>query len=141
MGTRSLVHFVDDDETICTIYRQYDGYFNGRGFELADFLSDMIVVNGFSSKSNMKGGTHANGMGCLAAQWVAREKGEELGHVYLQPPQDAADNDIFIEYEYWVSLVDDELWLKAQGYYGQFEGHPRDFRDWVKEISKESSYA
>lgn len=139
MGTRSLVHFVDDDETICTIYRQFDGYFTGRGFELANFLSGIVVVNGFTF--DMKSGTHANGMGCLAAQWVAREKGEELGGVYLQPPADAASDDIFIEYEYWVSLVDDELWLKARGYDGQFEGHPRNFRDWVAEISKESSYA
>ena len=50
MGTRSLTHFVEEGETLATIYRQFDGYPEGHGIELLNFLRDMHIVNGMNSQ-------------------------------------------------------------------------------------------
>ena len=99
MGTRSITHIKEDGKTLVTIYRQYDGYPEGMGLDLAEFLVDITVVNGFGG--DMKAGTHANGMGCLAAQLIAHLKEDQLGNVYIAPP-DA--NDMWEEYTYKVKL-------------------------------------
>ena len=80
MGTRSITHIHDGDltdEILCTIYRQFDGYPEGLGAELAGVLAPLAIVNGFK-----KDRPEANGMGCLAAQIVgALKKG--VGNVYI----------------------------------------------------------
>jgi hypothetical protein len=88
MGTRCEVAIMEDDTEICRIYRQFDGYPSGMGVDLAN-LCKVRLVNGFGS--NEKGGTHANGMGCLAAQIVHGMKADmggkpRIGNVYLQKP-------------------------------------------------------
>ena len=133
MGTRSLVHFHDepwdgkDGDIFVTIYRQFDGYYDGRGVDLAKFLAAFTMCNGFGMDD--KSGTHANGMGCLAAQWIAKEK-HDIGNVYVQKPGVAAKDDVFIEYEYHVRNVDGDLELEARGHDGYdlpFKGKPADF--------------
>ena len=81
MSTRSLTIIKEEGETVCTMYRQMDGYPEGHGKELADFLGGMIIVNGlgFDEKDRV-----ANGMGCLAAQVVAHFK-DGPGSIYLCP--------------------------------------------------------
>jgi hypothetical protein len=89
MGTRSLTVFFETyterdtgkkrKNEIVTMYRQYDGYPSGHGKELAEFLADGKVVNGFG----LDGGKQFNGMGCLAAQVVAHFK-DGVGGFYLQ---------------------------------------------------------
>lgn len=131
MGTRSLVHFEEYGEIIASVYRQFDGYFEVRGHELATFLSRIIMRNGFGGKD--KAGTHANGMGCLAAQWIKFEK-EDIGGVYLQKPGLADPDDIFIEYQYVVSFdEEDGLLLKAWGHDDKFHGTPQEFLDSLDE--------
>lgn len=87
MGTRSLTIIKDGgtkEVELCTIYRQFDGYIEGgHGEDLATFLADMKIVNGFSGED--KAGDAANGMGCLAAQLVAKLK-KGIGNVYIHPP-------------------------------------------------------
>ena len=133
MGTRSLIHFHDEskeapfDEIFVTIYRQMDGYYDGRGQELANWLSEFTMRNGYGMGD--KAGTHANGMGCLAAQWIAFEK-RDIGGIYIQKPGVAEKDDVFIEYEYHVRFVDDELELETRGHDGHdlpFKGKPADF--------------
>ncbi len=65
MGTRSLTRFYDEqsDAVLVCIYRQYDGYPSGHGKDLAAFVAERKIVNGFG-RSEQK---LANGMGCLAA--------------------------------------------------------------------------
>jgi hypothetical protein len=82
MGTRARVEIFDDDECVVSIYRQFDGYPSGLGQELAEFLSDITVVNGLGDESSNK---IANGMGCLAAQLVKFLK-DGPGNVYLHKP-------------------------------------------------------
>ena len=94
MGTRSLTRIIprqkglsyDDghnhvEKSVVNIYRQYDGYPEGLGLELAEFLNDFTVVNGMGlEKKPLK---LANGTGCLAAQLVQYLK-DGPGNVYLE---------------------------------------------------------
>lgn len=87
MGTRSLTYFIDPnhaDKPAACMYRQMDGYLSGHGRELAEFLAPITVVNGYSF--GHAAGTHANGVGCLAAQAVAYFKNDQgIGGIYLEP--------------------------------------------------------
>lgn len=99
MGTRCLTIVHDDDEKqtpIVCMYRQFDGYPDGHGKELTEFLKDMVIVNGIGRDS--AGKKAANGMGCLAAQLVAHFK-EGIGGFYLYPPD---TRDVDEEYIYHV---------------------------------------
>lgn len=102
MGTRSLVVFEEKDGTeLAVVYRQYDGYPEGRGKELAQFLHGKRLVNGYGD-TNID---QANGMGDLIAQWIAHEKVNNgsgpfhVGNVYVNP---AGTRDMFEEYIYTV---------------------------------------
>ena len=50
MGTRSLTFVYDGKEPMINMYRQYDGYPQGHGKELADFLNSGTMVNGFGQR-------------------------------------------------------------------------------------------
>lgn len=78
------------------MYRQFDGYLEGHGKDLADFLSGFKLVNGISGDEPPK---FANGMGCLAAQVVAHFKNEP-GGIYIHA---AGTRDVWEEYIYFVS--------------------------------------
>lgn len=98
MGTRSLTYLYEEGSKkpfVC-MYRQFDGYPSGHGSELAKFLMPIAMRNGYEMDD--KAGTHANGMGCLAAQLVAHLK-TEIGNIYLYP---AETDDAGQEYEYHV---------------------------------------
>jgi len=88
MGTRSLTFFIDPsypDEPAACMYRQMVGYPSGHGFELAEFLKGITIVNGYTTDKHVAG-THANGVGCLAAQAVAHFKNDQgIGGIYLEP--------------------------------------------------------
>ena len=107
MGTRSLTRVIprqkglsyDEghkhvDKSSINMYRQYDGYPQGHGLELAEFLSDFTVVNGLGADSYQ--GKIANGSSCLAAQLVQHFK-DGPGNVYLEALD---DGDHWEEYIY-----------------------------------------
>jgi hypothetical protein len=83
MGTRSITTIIDNafdnNEEICTMYRQYDGYPSGHGKELSDFLSQFTIVNGMGLDEKRK---IANGAGCLAAQIIEHFK-DGPGGIYM----------------------------------------------------------
>jgi hypothetical protein len=58
-----------------------DGYPDGHGLDLANFLKDITLVNGISCNEKRK---IANGMGCLAAQCIAHLK-DGPGSIYVYP--------------------------------------------------------
>ncbi len=70
MGTRSLTVVVDtsDNEEICVLYRQYDGYPGGHGKELAKFLASGKLVNGLGGGTPYR--AQFNGVTGLAARIV-----------------------------------------------------------------------
>ena len=111
MGTRSTVKFYDEqDQPVLSVYQQYDGYISGVGHELAEFLKGKNVVNGFNSTQTMETG-YANGIGCLAAQYVAAHK-TKIGGFYLT----TADNEQ--EYNYKVRLIDGKLLIEVDDFKG-----------------------
>ena len=114
MGTRSTVKFYDEysREPVLSVYQQYDGDIKGIGYELANFLKDKKIINGFMLGQTMKNG-YANGMGCLAAQYVALNK-KEIGGFYLTYPKDKQ------EYNYEVRLINGNIIISVN----DFEGSP-----------------
>ena len=111
MGTRSLTKIyngpLEEENEICTMYRQYDGYLEGHGQELVKFLKDFIIVNGFGKTDNKK---IANGMNCLSAQIIAFFK-KETGGIYLER---TGANDMGEEYIYHIFRTDNELYMKVE---------------------------
>lgn len=115
MGTRSTIKFLSEwgkNEPILTIYQQYDGYISGVGRDLAKFLKKKTVINGISSQT-MK--NYANGMGCLAAQYLKSIK-KEIGGVYCTWPEDEQ------EFNYTVRLEDGQIKISVD----DFDGTPEE---------------
>lgn len=119
MGTRSLTHIIENKKTLTTMYRQYDGYLSGHGNDLAEFLKDFKVVNGYSGDTTKL----ANGMGCLTAQLIAHFK-QGCGNIYIHPPN---TEDCWEQYTYFVYLKEDKLQIKVKDTYEKkiiFDGSP-----------------
>ena len=85
MGTRSITQIYDQDQLMCTIYRQFDGYLSGHGKDIQDSLGSREFVNGipFSTDGEQK---YVNGMGCLAALLISHIKNNKAGNLYLKVP-------------------------------------------------------
>jgi len=94
MGTRSLTRVIPRqeglsfseghehvDKSVVNMYRQYDGYPEGMGLDLAEFLDDFNIVNGLTFRPMAR--KVANGVGCLAAQLVQHFK-DGPGNIYLE---------------------------------------------------------
>lgn len=121
MGTRSLTIVVPGkgehrsrthigDSWIC-MYRQFDGYPEGHGQELADFLKDTAIVNGMSLTETR---TIFNGMDCLAASIIAKFK-YGPGGIYLSSYKNSARGE---EYIYIVFKHEEhsEPWIRCFGW-------------------------
>ena len=121
MATHSIIKFYCEftKEPILTVYQQCDGYIEGVGFELAKWLKDKKIINGISSQTLDEG--YANGMGCLAAQFVADHK-TKIGSLYI------VSHDNEQEYNYRVKLIDDKLIIEVDN----FLGTPNDLIEYIK---------
>ena len=120
MGTRSLTFVYDEDgDAIINMYAQWDGYPEGHGQEIANFLQGKEIVNGLGRDTAMV----FNGMGCLAAALVANFK-TDAGGFYLYPVK---AKDCGQDYEYHIYA--DKIVIK--GYDGKkiFSGSWDKFRD------------
>lgn len=117
MGTRSLTFVYEDNKPIVNMYRQFDGYPEGHGQELADFLLSGKMVNGYSSTSEKQ----FNGMGCLAAQMIAEFK-DGVGGFYIYSVD---STDCWQDYEYHVYgdkvIVKDPSEVIFSGTYEEFK--------------------
>lgn len=146
MGTRSLtIVKTDDGKTdLCVMYRQFDGYIEAHGKELADFLKGRVLVNGFSMGED---DNNFNGLPCLAASLVAKFK-TGIGAIYLHP---ANTRDCGEEYRYTISAKQTmnrknfpkafcEVAIKAESGYGNewetiFEGSPEELADFKEPVA------
>ena len=91
MSTRSLVRFVKREEGVSfsehpervevQVYKHYDGYPQGHPTDLAKFLNGFKIVNGLGRETYQM----ANGLDCLAAQYIAEFKNGP-GDVYVENP-------------------------------------------------------
>lgn len=134
MGTRSLTKVIQtysykDEQgkkrqkkfVLMNMYRQFDGYPEGHGKELAHFLKDTHIVNGLGANRKKI----ANGAGCLAAQIVADFK-DGPGGIYLEGIH---RKNCGQEYEYTVRVDEDKFTMEIEIYdlhYGKkiFSGTP-----------------
>jgi hypothetical protein len=138
MGTRSETIIIDGNKIICQIYRQYDGYPEGHGKDLAA-LCDLKIVNGFGDPKAKV----ANGFGCLAAQIIKGLK-DGVGGVYLTQPD--ANPGEWTEYVYVVNGVKNDYpviechtnptgaWpfnLQTENK-SIFKGNAKDWKRWLK---------
>lgn len=121
MGTRSLTFVYDHNEAILNLYRQFDGYPEGHGVELAEFLNGIeAVTNGIRMGETRR---TANGMGCLAAQLVAHFK-NSVGGFYIHSVQ---SKDCGQDYEYHVH--EDKIVVKNYKGNELFNGSWNDFHN------------
>lgn len=129
MGTRCLTFVYDGNQPIVNMYRQFDGYPEGHGQELADFLTSFAeIVNGYSPGDKRK---IANGMGCLAAQMIANFK-TSVGGFYIHA---VTDTDCWQDYEYHV--YEDKVVVKNPDEV-IFEGTWSAFAEFCKEPATEA---
>ena len=134
MGTRSITRVIDNDwgrETpLVTIYRQYDGYPEGHGKDVVDFITSRQFVNGYNDRF-----AEFNGAGCFAAALIAwlKTEGEgkiSAGGVYLHAPNLEAKE----EFNYTITIAKGEISVKIESEDELlFEGSPTEFNDYVKE--------
>ena len=109
MGTRSVITFYVKETPYVSVYQQYDGYPDFVGKKLCDWLSDKILINGISSqiKDTSK---YANGVGCLAAQFI-RDFKCDVGNLYITPLDYDRE---WIDFNYSV-IIDDDINLPSGG--------------------------
>ena len=136
MATRSLVRFARREEGVSfsehperievQVYKHYDGYPSGHPVELAEFLNDFRIVNGLPYDDDSK---MANGLGCLAAQYIAAFK-MKAGDIYVESPDTERD---WIEYITYVWGTDDkDIWMSIFDTYSEeciFVGKPQELID------------
>ena len=135
MSTRSLVRFAKREEGVSfsehpervevQVYKHYDGYPSGHPVDLAKFLKDFKIVNGLGQDTYRT----ANGLGCLAAQYVAAFK-MDAGDLYIENA-DTEHGDI--EYITYVWGADNkDIWMSIfESYSGEciFVGKPQELID------------
>lgn len=93
MGTNCCTVVKDHGEPLVFLWRHYDGYPEGHGEELKEFLAGFKIVNGIPMGYK---GKLANGMDCLAAQMVSHFK-TGPGGFYLTSP--CTPKDVYYFYE------------------------------------------
>lgn len=143
MGTRSVTTFIDGNQEICRIYRQFDGYPEGHGLELAS-LCDRVITNGICAGVSWKKGeeydsykrrddaakkryakTHANGIGELAAIVLCALKSDNpVGNVYLEAPGGEICD--WVEYIYVVRQLGDRVQIDIRTQSGPFPFNLKD---------------
>lgn len=85
MGTRSTIKFYENEEFLCAIYQQFDGYIEGGvGEEIKKFIKSKKFVNGISPGEYQK---VFNGFGCFIAQFIKHFK-REAGGLYITHEED-----------------------------------------------------
>ena len=120
MSTRAQVRFATREEGVsfnehpdkihAQFYVHSDGYPEGLGIDLANFMCDFRVVNGLGSDSPDK---IANGMGCLAAQLIADMKNGP-GNVYVEKPHEDRS---WIDYTYYIWCKENKgTWISIFDY-------------------------
>jgi len=131
MGTRSVTKFQEDGETLVAIYRQYDGYPEVVGKEIFNFLNSITMVNGIPC-TGKDGVRYANGVGCLAAQFIADNK-YDVGGLYITTPDNTQKFNYTINYPIKGMGYDDPI-ITVDGEYGDlfFSGSLEEFKEFIE---------
>jgi len=129
MSTRSLTVFKNENgKEIAVLYRQFDGYPEEHGKELADFLANKKIVNGINPSKNERQKIF-NGMGCLTASVVSYFK-KEVGNFYLHS---AGTRNCGEDYIYIVTgKIGEEAKIKVL----YFDGYASEYKSWLADYLK-----
>ena len=109
MSTRSVITFYRKETPYVSVYQQSNGYHDGVGKKLCDWLYDKILINGISSTIKDLS-NYANGVGCLAAQFI-RDFKNSVGSLYITPTDYDKE---WIDFNYSV-IIDDDVNLPTYG--------------------------
>ena len=96
MGTRSTTKIYENGQLLLALYKQYDGYTDGWGQELKDFLHKGVFVNGFNGT---KGDLEFNGVGDFVLLLVKEFK-EGTGGLYATTEEDEQQYNYVVEFEH-----------------------------------------
>ena len=106
MGTRSKTSFIEkrgDKLThLVSVYQQYDGYIEGVGHEIAEYILSKQICNGIRLGRDTS--KLANGFACLIAQFI-RDFKTDVGGLYI------TTYDEIQEYNYNI-IFDSDLYYK-----------------------------
>lgn len=112
MGTSSITHvFNEDGVLLVSLQGQMDGYLEGHGKELVDFIDGKKIINGITPGKDLS--NSFNGMECLAAALVAHFK-TSIGDYYLAVPVDEMEDELD-DYVYRVKLIKNQITITANG--------------------------
>lgn len=123
MGTSSKINILNkDEEVILSISTTCDGYWDGTGIKVRNFLSNFKIVNGFGLYPKKE----INGIGDLASQLLVYMKLDHLpdtkierniistnlycmtGRVYVDPPT----LDIYADYNYNITIKENKVHIE-----------------------------
>jgi hypothetical protein len=108
MGTpASIKVYNEKDQCLVNIYSHWDGYPDGMGIDIYEYLNSREFVNGHNGKKEQ-----VNGIGCFAANLVEHLKTPGPGGIYLYPP---SANNYYVDYEYEIRYVDKKFTLFIDG--------------------------
>ena len=113
MGTRSKTSFIEKRGEklthLVSVYQQYDGYIEGVGHEIAEYILSKKICNGIRlgrDTSNL-----ANGFTCLIAQFI-RDFKTDVGGLYITTEDEIQEYNYDIIFDsdlYYGNSFDEEL--------------------------------
>lgn len=93
MGTKSTTKIYENGKLMLALYKQYDGYLQGWGQNLKDFLKSRTFVNGLGSDEKQ-----FNGIGDFALQLILEFK-KGAGDLYATTEDDEQEFNYRINYK------------------------------------------
>lgn len=133
MGTSATIRFKhkEDNSILVNVYHHYDGYIEGVGHDLAEFLLSKKIVNGITCFDDMN--TIANGFSCLIAQYISYVK-KGPGEVYIYPQYFKGDYNYDVVY----NGCKNEIYIKVTHYDKVlFEGSPKELLEYKEEADED----
>ena len=137
MGTSATIRFKyeGDNPILVNVFHHYDGYIEGVGHDLADFLLSKKIVNGITDFDNKD--KIANGFSCLIAQYISNVK-EGPGDVYIYPQYFKGDYNYDVVY----NGCKNEIYIKVTHYDKVlFEGSPKELLEYKEEADEDEDMA
>lgn len=127
MGTTATVQFKHkgDNQILVNVRHHYDGYIEGVGHDLANFLLSKKIVNGISVFDNRD--SIANGFDCLIAQYISNVK-KGPGNVYICPQHFKGDYNYDVIYD---NYYKNEIYIKVTHFDKVlFKGSPKELLEY-----------
>lgn len=125
--------------TVAYVYQQFDGYLEGVGKSLCEWLLHKIMVNGIPDYEH----DYANGMPDLAAQYVHEFK-DGIGNLYLYAPnwsaEEACDYNYKVIHNFDINgNADDVLTIEVSSWGEEpfFVGKPSELLKFIEEHKEE----